>query len=82
MTLDASTKEFAVWCLRQDGRERLFNCYMTQGEAEGVAAALRRVGCRARAARQQDHAGQHGDGRADGRADQRADERPSGGGTP
>ena len=36
---------FAVYCTKLDGRRALFQKYRTRAEAEGVAAALRRVRC-------------------------------------
>ena len=42
---DYSTKPFAVFCRRPDGRECLFGRYETQREGEAVAKQLFDVGC-------------------------------------
>lgn len=41
---------YAVWCLRFDGTERLYQRYPTRDEATRVALALMRVGCPTRVA--------------------------------
>lgn len=66
--MTATLKRWVVLCARHDGTERRFNCYTTSDEAEGVAAALRRVGCAARAAREHDHRQNARDQRRDGEA--------------
>jgi hypothetical protein len=40
--------QFIVCCIRQDGRERAWNSYTTQAEAEQVAQHLNRIGCASR----------------------------------
>lgn len=48
MTADIALPFFVV-CQRQDGgRERTWNAYATEEEAQAVAARLREVGCPAR----------------------------------
>ena len=48
MTAD-TPQPFLVLCRRHDGTERVFNRYAMRERAEAVAAALRNVGCAARA---------------------------------
>jgi hypothetical protein len=43
----AMTQQFVVYCQKYDGRRVLFSRYATRQEADEIAGALRRVGCRA-----------------------------------
>lgn len=43
---DDTPRPFAVYCIREDGRQRLFNRYASRREAEYFARRLAKAGCR------------------------------------
>ena len=44
---DQVERRFAVYCQKHNGALTLFQRYATRREADGIAASLNRVGCRA-----------------------------------